>query len=141
MEGRAREGLKGEEDKTWKTSGERQRRSGKGRSREGLQGWEESSEATLSAHSLHPHTQGARVCYVLIFHLCLGDYLLSLQIWPLQLLLVSEHHQRPFLGLLTHNTRLSNTGSHFINPLSLSNIASFSLIHSLSFPPLPPSQL
>ena len=61
MEGRAREGLKGEEDKTWKTSGERQRRSGKGRSRKGLQGGEESSEATLSAHSLLPHTQGAHI--------------------------------------------------------------------------------
>ena len=49
MEGRARVGPKDEEDKTLKTSGERQRRSGKGRSRKGLQGWEESSEATLSA--------------------------------------------------------------------------------------------
>ena len=61
MEGRARVGPKDEEDKTWKTSGERQRRSGKGRSRKGLQGWEESSEATLSAHSLLPHTQGAHI--------------------------------------------------------------------------------
>ena len=131
MEGRARVDPKDEEDKTWKTSGERQRRSGKGRSRKGLQGWEESSEATLSAHSLLPHTQGARI---LIFHLYLGAHLLSLKIWPFQLLLVPEHHQRPFLGLLTHNSRLSNTGSYFIYPLSLSSTASFSLIHSLSLP-------
>ena len=74
-------------------------------------------------------TLKVRIFYVLIFHLCLGDHLLSLQIWPLQLLLVSEHHQRPFLGLLTHDSRLSNTGSYFINPLSLSNAASFSLLH------------
>ena len=77
-------------------------------------------------------TLKVRVFYVLIFHLCLGDYLLSLQIWPLQLLLVSEHHQWPFLGLLTHDSRLSSTGSYLTNPLSLSIADSFSLIHSLS---------